>query len=1127
MSDPAPPKKTRAEKDEETKRRVSSPAMMKTGGVPVSAASEVRPAPPPSLLVLPKGSKGSLAEKAASTSTTNIPQPKILQSEWDEQAKRRVSAAMKNSPAKSAAENHNANSNSGATQLIRPGRRRTFASETGTPTTSRSQPKMSQIERDEETKRRVSAAMKPAGSVVELRRPESPSQLVLPPSPITPKSTTSTDKKLSPKPTSSGIQYSPIPPSPTSLVFPRPSPSPGNQGRITPPLAMPKAKMNTPNRLSPQIIARSGSADDTDRRRATLPFMPMASDIDPNHRVLGDKKQRVSLPPSVMRSGSFSAPSSPAHDQSNSNAMSNTNSNHRHLGERKGRLSLPPSAARASISLPATPTRPGDDDHHRHHLGDRKFRSSLPPAHSPGVVAASTHRKLGHNRRERLSLPPQSTTPVPASPVSHPPVQTPTPPRHRILGDKKNRISTPVQQQQQQQQQEGEWDIAAACSWTPVSTPNEKRQGRTSTPDIAGPGAFFVSRGEIAQEENDDNNNAEEQRPNDIPSEKENEIVIPHEEEAEWDKNSKEGDVEEGNHSATFTASSTNSSHRDHRVSARNRHTSSRGSTYRSSRQRETPKEEDEGEPMQEEKSGCLWRSLCCWCSILVPLLLAAIVVTIVVLMTGLIKEDAAEPKTKASTPTPVPTAPVFAGEAVPNFTLSAWNDPTSPQSKAREWLQLDPNVASYTPYRKFQRFALATLYYSTNGLRWQNATNWMSYEQHECKWYSAKQSVSGLTEGIVSRRLQTANSTSGTAELPVCNALEEYEYLYLAADSLRGPLPAELSLLTSLKSIDVEDNKIQGTIPTELGTLSKLTNLNFNLNEIAGTMPTEMGQLLFLKALLLRKNRLSGTLPTQLSYLFQLRDLHLTQNLFSSSIPSEIGKLSQLRSLRLGDNAFTRTIPLSITRLPVLQILNFGVNQLTGSLPSELGLLSNLQFLGWSNNKFNSTTLPTELGMLRNLQTMYGQYSSTRGTIPSEFGNLESLLVLSLTGNRLSSSIPSEIGKLSKLEALFLPDNRLSGALPSEIGLLTRLFYLHIYFNRIAGTIPTHIGNLSNLVELLAMQTQITGRIPSEMANLTNLKKLSIQGTSLTGTVPICSLVSTQGLALEADCDQITCCNA
>lgn len=55
--------------------------------------------------------------------------------------------------------------------------------------------------------------------------------------------------------------------------------------------------------------------------------------------------------------------------------------------------------------------------------------------------------------------------------------------------------------------------------------------------------------------------------------------------------------------------------------------------------------------------------------------------------------------------------------DSLANYTKEAiQQDPLSPQALAYHWLTQDPNADTYSRERLTQRFAMATIYYSTGG---------------------------------------------------------------------------------------------------------------------------------------------------------------------------------------------------------------------------------------------------------------------------------------------------------------------------------------------------------------------------------------------------------------------------
>jgi hypothetical protein len=100
----------------------------------------------------------------------------------------------------------------------------------------------------------------------------------------------------------------------------------------------------------------------------------------------------------------------------------------------------------------------------------------------------------------------------------------------------------------------------------------------------------------------------------------------------------------------------------------------------------------------------------------------------------------------------------------------------TTPQNKALNWLANNTNLDTYSDDKKIQRYALATLFFSTNGANWDKKGDWMS-DFDECGWY---------------------NSDSG-----LCRD-DSIDKLSLDSNKLVGTIPNEIALLTKLGKFNV-----------------------------------------------------------------------------------------------------------------------------------------------------------------------------------------------------------------------------------------------------------------------------------------------------------------------------------
>jgi hypothetical protein len=232
-------------------------------------------------------------------------------------------------------------------------------------------------------------------------------------------------------------------------------------------------------------------------------------------------------------------------------------------------------------------------------------------------------------------------------------------------------------------------------------------------------------------------------------------------------------------------------------------------------------------------------------------------------------------------------------------------SDPSSPQSRAFEWLLVDLNSPHSYPSSdrsKLQRYALSTLYYAFNG--WDNVEmqreceycdpvkdEWLSIH-HECDWSRV-----------------------------YCDADNAVMTLNLRGLSASGTIPSELSLLKeSLKTFDLADNYVSGSISSKLSLLTKLQTLRLNINRITGPVPANLGQLSLLVDLCLGQNALTGSIPTELSLLTDIDALSLKGNLLNGRIPSELGRLSYMTQLDLvGNSFFGAIVPSELCNLPKL----------------------------------------------------------------------------------------------------------------------------------------------------------------------------------------------------------------
>jgi len=186
------------------------------------------------------------------------------------------------------------------------------------------------------------------------------------------------------------------------------------------------------------------------------------------------------------------------------------------------------------------------------------------------------------------------------------------------------------------------------------------------------------------------------------------------------------------------------------------------------------------------------------------------------------------------------------------------------------------------------QRFALATLYYSTDGpTSWINRDGWLGGGD-ECGWHGIVCVASAADESVVDRDGIVVVVGS---DVPAWDAR-------LDANGLRGTIPPDLALLDALRYIDLKSNAgLVGPLPPLIGKIGgSLQYLNFDDCSLSGSLPSSMANLTGLQTLQLQNNSFTGALPPLIGNWTALSWLDISQNSFSQSIPSTVGSWSQLQ---------------------------------------------------------------------------------------------------------------------------------------------------------------------------------------------------------------------------------------
>ncbi|KAG6639497.1 hypothetical protein CIPAW_10G105000 [Carya illinoinensis] len=360
-------------------------------------------------------------------------------------------------------------------------------------------------------------------------------------------------------------------------------------------------------------------------------------------------------------------------------------------------------------------------------------------------------------------------------------------------------------------------------------------------------------------------------------------------------------------------------------------------------------------------------------------------------------------------------------------------------------------------------------------------------------------------------------NTLSGALPTYIFNQLPNLEYLSVSHNQFSGELP-EIGNLTMLRvyyliqliqlqthNLVIADNNLKGRVPPEISDLTKLTKLGLENNNFeginanngfVGPIPFKIFNISTIQTISMATNEFSGHLPLDMGlFLPKLKQLGLSENKLSGRIPNSISNASQLNLLDLSRNSVSGIIPKALDNLRLLQRLNLEINNLT---------MGNLIVLSLSLNPLHGF-LPNSVGNLSlSLQRLYLSSCNIQGNIPVQIGNLSSLNTFTLSQNKLKGPIPTTLGRLHMLQVLLLLANKLEGHILSNLCHLKSLYIFSLQSNKIFGHIPTCISNLTFLRHIYLGFNQLTSMIPLSFWSVTNLLEVDLSSNSIIGNLSL-----------------------
>ena len=296
---------------------------------------------------------------------------------------------------------------------------------------------------------------------------------------------------------------------------------------------------------------------------------------------------------------------------------------------------------------------------------------------------------------------------------------------------------------------------------------------------------------------------------------------------------------------------------------------------------------------------------------------------------------------------------------------------------------------------QNIERYALVVFYLHTFrqphllltvASEWSSSQNWLSKES-ACVW-----------EGIV------------------CNEDDSVQQILLPNHDLSGSLPAELSLLLNLETIDFTTNFIymEGSSHFVWSILPNLVEMTMDDNYFIAEngLPAQFLGLKSIQKISLSYNLLQGSFDGALFEELQtLQHLEVESNYIEGALPESLVSLPSLIYLYVRRNSLTIDLDelFQPGNLPSIFALWMDANEIGGSIPTAIGLYTDLASLSMTESDLTGP-LPTELGQLVNMRRCWLYDNALTGPIPTQLNNWGQLQVLELYGNDLTGDMPMAV---------------------------------------------------------------------------------------------------------------------
>ncbi|KDP32592.1 hypothetical protein JCGZ_13142 [Jatropha curcas] len=362
--------------------------------------------------------------------------------------------------------------------------------------------------------------------------------------------------------------------------------------------------------------------------------------------------------------------------------------------------------------------------------------------------------------------------------------------------------------------------------------------------------------------------------------------------------------------------------------------------------------------------------------------------------------------------------------------------------------------------------------------------------------------------------------------------------------------------------SISLPNQDLDGTLPPELSTLTQLKTLALQNNRLAGDLPL-LANLSNLASIFLDFNNFTSIPSGFFKGLTSLQELSLGNNvnLAPWQLPADLAELTALKNITANQANIYGSIPDIFGSLISLQNLRLSYNNLTGSLPQSLAN-SNIQNLWLNNQQMGLSGTIDVLSKMTQLSQVWLQKNQFTGPIP-DLSKCDNLFDLQLRDNQFTGVVPTSLASLPKLLNISLSNNKLQGPSPAfsssvkvsndgknnyctvsgkacdlQVTLLLevaegfgypvklsddwvgndacsgwdfvncdpqdKVITVNLAKQGLTGTISPAFANLTSLKNLYLNGNNLNGTIPTSLTQLTQLQTLDVSGNNLSGKVPV-----------------------